>query len=198
MCNSNRDFFNGVAPEWDSMIEVDDRKIGHILDVARLCEGDSVLDIGSGTGVLIPYMAERVGRVGKIDAVDISDGMLDVAKKKFGSLPFVRFILSDVENDTIEGQYDHIMMYCMYPHLDSPEETVEWLVKVNLKPGGNLVIAFPESKENINGIHHHNDGSVHSEHLLAAYLLKANLAMRGLDVDYMEDNDYFYIIRITK
>lgn len=90
------------------------------------------------------------------------------------------------------------MMYCMYPHLTMPEDTVEWLAKVNLNPGGRLVIAFPEGKNSINAIHHHNDGSVHSTSLLDASTLKFHFETKGLNVDYTEDNDDYYIIRIVK
>lgn len=191
-------FFDAMAPKWDKIIEIKKDKIGHILDVAEIKEGDHVLDVGTGTGVLVPYMADRIGPEGKIDAVDISTAMLERANAKFGHLPNVRFMLADVEEDMLRDTYDCIMMYCMYPHLVTPYDTLEWLVKLNLNPGGKIVIAFPESKKGINGIHHHNDGSVHTNHLIDASLFQTELAVRNLRVDYMEDNENYYIVRITK
>ena len=41
-----------------------------------LSRGDSVLDIGCGTGVNFPYLREAVGSSGRIYGVDISTGML--------------------------------------------------------------------------------------------------------------------------
>lgn len=43
--------------------------------------GYSVLDIGSGTGVAIPYLEERIGPKGKITALDIAEKMLEISKK---------------------------------------------------------------------------------------------------------------------
>lgn len=195
---SNKDFFNEMAPEWDKITCVWPEKIGHILDVAQLRPGAKVMDVGTGTGVLIPYIKERVGADGSIDAVDISDGMLARAAEKYGGLSHVRFLNADIESDNIEDVYDAIFMYCMYPHLEHPIETLQWLSKVNLADGGHIVIAFPERKESINGIHRHNDGSVHSDKLQDGEQFGRTLADYGIRADYIEDNDDYYIIRIAK
>jgi ubiquinone/menaquinone biosynthesis C-methylase UbiE len=52
--------------------------------VARLGlkRGDSVLDIGCGTGVNFPYLRDAVGPAGRIYGVDISAGMLRKAKAR--------------------------------------------------------------------------------------------------------------------
>jgi ubiquinone/menaquinone biosynthesis C-methylase UbiE len=51
--------------------------------VARLdlSPGDSVLDIGCGTGRSLPYLQEAVGPSGRIYGIDISRGMLRKARK---------------------------------------------------------------------------------------------------------------------
>ncbi len=195
---NNRDFFNEMAPQWDNIIEVWPEKIEHILDVACLAPGESVMDVGTGTGILLPYILKRIDEHGEIDAVDISEGMLKVAESKFGDAKNVNFLNLDVENDLISGAYDCIIMYCMYPHLENPIDTLKWLYKVNLKSNGRIVIAFPESKKSINGIHTHNDGSVHSNHLQDIGEFKNILESIGLPVDYTEDNDDYYILRIRK
>ena len=52
--------------------------------VARLglSRGDSVLDIGCGTGVNFPYLRAAVGPAGRIYGVDISTGMLRKARQR--------------------------------------------------------------------------------------------------------------------
>lgn len=195
---NNRDFFNEMAPQWDNITEVWPEKIEHILNVACVAPGESVMDVGTGTGVLLPYIYKKIGDNGSIDAVDISEEMLKVAKSKHKAIANINFINLDVENDLVSGGYDCIIMYCMYPHLENPIETLKWLFKVNLRPNGRILIAFPESKKSINGIHTHNDGSVHSTHLQDIDELKNLLESIGLPVDYTEDNDNYYILRIRK
>lgn len=191
---NNIEFFDEMAPKWDAMCEVDDRKIKHILDVAEVKPGDEVLDVGTGTGVLVPFLVDRIAR-GRIVAVDLSSGMLREARRKYGDCDNVEFRHLDVETDLIREKFDHVMMYCMFPHLEDGIETVNWLVRVNLRPEGTLVIAHPESRHAINEVHHRHspDGT---DELGSIGELVDRLKEQGLNVDYEEDNDEYYIVRI--
>ena len=53
--------------------------------------GQSILDLGSGTGKNECFMAEKVGPYGKIIGVDISDDMLRQARKRCYKYPNVIF-----------------------------------------------------------------------------------------------------------
>ena len=48
----------------------------------RLAGGESVLEIGFGTGNSILNLAKLVGAEGKVCGIDISPGMLQVAQEK--------------------------------------------------------------------------------------------------------------------
>lgn len=60
----DKDYFNSVAFEWDEISEHKAEKINYILEKIKLNTGQSVLDIGSGTGVMLPYIKKRVGKDG--------------------------------------------------------------------------------------------------------------------------------------
>ena len=87
---SQVDFFNSIAENWDNTIKVDKEKINKLLSQISITSGDSILDVGTGTGVLIPFYKE-INKDGKITGVDISEGMLNVAERKFGQLSNVNF-----------------------------------------------------------------------------------------------------------
>ena len=51
-----------------------------LVDWSNLHQGETVLDVGCGTGAATRYAAEKVGESGHVIGVDINAGMLDVAK----------------------------------------------------------------------------------------------------------------------
>ena len=69
-----------LAPTWDDneVLSTPD-KVRFVLGFMNLKPGQSVLDLGTGTGVLLPYIAEKIGTAGHITAVDYSAGMLSRA-----------------------------------------------------------------------------------------------------------------------
>lgn len=48
-------FFNSIAKDWDNIIKVDETKINYLLSQIDIKEDDYILDVGTGTGVLIPF-----------------------------------------------------------------------------------------------------------------------------------------------
>ena len=44
--------------------------------------GDSVLDIGCGTGLNLPLLVDAVGPTGRVVGLDYADGMLDQARRR--------------------------------------------------------------------------------------------------------------------
>ena len=137
---SEKAFFNSIAEEWDKTNEVNKEKINFLLSRVHIQEGDKVLDIGTGTGVLIPFIRE-FNKMGEINALDVSEGMLHKAKEKYNNLPNVKFTLLDVEEEKVEGKYNKIILYSMFPHLKRREDTIRKLVTENLCESGKLIIA---------------------------------------------------------
>lgn len=193
-----RSFFDNLAPQWDQneILSTCD-KVNEIIDFFDIKKGDNVLDLGTGTGVLLPYIAERIGSEGKITAVDFSEGMLARAKEKFRNLsPMPEFLNLDFENETIPGEYDKIILYCVYPHLHTPMESLKWLSKVNLKDGGEIFIAFPCGPEFINNIHRERHSE--SDILPPASELVALLRKEEINADVIKEDENTYIVRIKK
>jgi ubiquinone/menaquinone biosynthesis C-methylase UbiE len=91
-------FFDRLAGDWDESTDHHPSKLERIARLLRLEPGDTVLDVGCGTGVMVPYLLERVGENGRIVAVDISPRMIEVARRKFppAEYPNVKFIVADV------------------------------------------------------------------------------------------------------
>ena len=193
-----RAFFDNLAPEWDNNeVLSTDEKVNEILDLSDVREGQSILDLGTGTGVLLPHIAGRIGKQGKITAIDYSEGMLTRAQAKFSHLiPVPEFINMDFESETITGEYDRIFLYCVYPHLHTPTETLKWLRAVNLKNEGMIIIAFPSGPDFINNIHRERHSE--SDILPTASKLAESLAASGLKTEVAAEDEDHYVVRIHK
>ncbi len=53
-----------------------------VADLARLAPGESVLDVGCGTGTLAIVAKQRVGAAGKVSGIDASPAMISRARQK--------------------------------------------------------------------------------------------------------------------
>lgn len=195
--NQTAQFFNSVARDWDSRAKVSDAKVRHIVESAGVRRGDSVLDIGTGTGILLPELARTVGHFGQIDALDFASEMLSVAHDKHAALPLqVRFLLADIENDNIHNLYDSIILYNVMPYLQHPLQTVLRLYSNNLAGGGSLTIAHSQSREEVNKLA--NGRHLPMRELPPAAAFAARIADAGFHVEYVEDTPEAYIIRVMR
>ena len=189
-------FFDTVAPYWDrSACLSTPHKLNRLMRLGGVTTGQSVLDLGTGTGVLLPYIADAVGPAGRIVADDLSTQMLLRARQKYSTLcPAPTFLNLDFEKQDIPGRYHHIIMYCVYPHMETPLHTLRRLRADNLLPGGNILVAFPCSADRINAIHRHK--AVDAEPLLPPRALAACLRAHRIPAHILSDTPDLYLLSI--
>ena len=142
-------FFDRLAPQWDAEMVRSDEIIGKILDNAGVKPGADVLDVATGTGVLIP---DYLGRgVRSVTGIDLSPEMIRAARAKF-SQPNVTFLCGDVEEWAFDRQFDCVVVYNAFPHFPDPARLIGRLSAL-VRPGGTLTVAHGMSRERINGCH---------------------------------------------
>ena len=100
-----REFFNGLACKWDSYAPAEDWIVTKIFTNIGSIQNQTVLDVGCGTGFLVPYYIQ--GNVGDLDCIDIAEQMIDVARSKF-DYANVNFICEDILEYQAERKYDLI------------------------------------------------------------------------------------------
>jgi ubiquinone/menaquinone biosynthesis C-methylase UbiE len=119
--------------------------------LASMQSGESVLDVGCGTGTLALEAARRVGRVGRVAGVDPGKEQIARARAKAArrSAP-IEFQIGVIEQLPLPDQtFDVVLSTLMMHHLSAPlkRQGLAEIARV-LKPGGRLVIAdFKHRKE---------------------------------------------------
>ncbi|WP_455538011.1 class I SAM-dependent methyltransferase [Terrisporobacter sp.] len=191
------DFFNSIAKDWDNIIEVNEEKINYLLSKLNIREDDTILDIGTGTGVLIPFLT-KLSPKGLIKGVDISKGMLEIARDKFKNISNVHFDLCDVEKDNLLDKYNKIILYSMYPHLKNKTKTIVNLVEHNLKDNGMLMIIHSNGRNYLNNMHNNSDERVRESVLIDVNEQRDIFINAGLNVIDAFENDEMYYVLIQK
>lgn len=150
MDGANFDLKEEIRDYWSKRSETFDLAFGHRIApgpeadawqkpirAALGSQPKSVLELACGTGE-VTRLIHDLGH--DVTALDFSEAMLAVARKKHAGKSRLRFVLADAEH-TMEPDeaYDAIVCRHLVWTLTRPEETLkEWLRL--LKPGGRLVI----------------------------------------------------------
>lgn len=135
-----------IADTYDQRSGNHDKSEWHRKTALKLIEtfpplvGDSVLDIGTGTGTIAFHAASLVGPQGKAIGVDISKGMLTQANKKLAAsdLDNLEFVFSDAECLDFPGSsFNRIYCASAFFCILDPLATLKHWYDL-LKPGGTL------------------------------------------------------------
>jgi len=110
-----------------------------LLVAASLVEGEQVLDVACGTGLLTFEAARRVGPAGQVVGVDLSDKMIEVARRMPGAN--VNFRRMDAQQLDLPAQsVDAVLCGLGLMYVADPLVAVTEMLRV-LRPGGRIALA---------------------------------------------------------
>jgi ubiquinone/menaquinone biosynthesis C-methylase UbiE len=138
------DFYDRRSQTYDdneSLVQICHR----LLEYAQVDIGQTVLDIGTGTGHLAIALAQIVGDKGQVIGIDISPRMLEQARIKADELRFKNIELQLADAEALDypiNTFDHILCANTFPWLEDKEATLR-LWHQFLKPGGQISIHTP-------------------------------------------------------
>ncbi|WKY44363.1 class I SAM-dependent methyltransferase [Eubacteriaceae bacterium ES2] len=183
-----RNYFNNIAPEWDNMCHHDLKKMETIVQLAGIKEKSRILDIATGTGVMIPRLLDTNPE--KITAIDLSEEMIRLAREKFRQ-PNVSCKVANFYN-MVDNGFDLAMAYSCYPHFKDKAAFSRKLYDC-LNPGSRFMVAHSESKEVINSRHSGDQVKKVSDMLEVAE--KESIHFRDhFEIDILVDTTEVYII----
>ena len=148
-----RTYFNGKATTWDEIAaEKDQSKLSKMATRLDIGPGSVILDAGTGTGVFIPFLLQKIGGGGKILALDIAGEMLHRARRKsFDGV--VAYLNADVTHIPLaDASVDSVVCYSSFPHFQDKPGAFAEIHRV-IKRGGRLFICHTSCREAINHLH---------------------------------------------
>lgn len=168
-----------------------------LLQPARLQMGESVLDVGCGTGTLAIAAKRRVGSAGSVHGIDASPEMIARARKKAAKAGVeVSFESGLAEALPVpDARFDVVTSTVMLHHLprDVRQQGVREMLRV-LKPGGRLLaVDFAGATKTGKGplAHFHRHGHVQPRDLVA---LVSDAGFRVVETDAVGTWDLQFVL----
>lgn len=135
------DFYGRWAAVYDRVARhapLADRYRAAAADALALDRGDTVVDLGCGTGANFPALRERVGPAGRVVGVDLTPELLDVARSRAAAWDNVHVVRGDAARPPVAGPVDGVVASFLVGLLGDPAAAVEtWTALV--ADGGRVV-----------------------------------------------------------
>lgn len=143
-----RDFFSQLIHVFDPPLpEGVPARLLQIVASARIEKASTVLDVGTGTGILIPLI--QTYKPALIYACDLSDAMLTHLRKQY---PYVKTLAADVRDLHLLSQsLDVVFLNACYPNIADKQGSFDNISRM-MKSGGRLVISHPMGKSFIDSL----------------------------------------------
>ena len=156
------------------------------IKASRLQRGERVLDVGTGTGILIPYILKY--GPSKIHACDLAENMLRRVKEKF---PQVITHLCDVRDLTLpDDSLDVVFINACFSNIMDKSKSLDNLHRL-LRRKGRLVISHPLGRDFIIELKKHTP--FHLDLLPDEAGATGLLDRHGFKIVSFRDDPLFYI-----
>lgn len=193
-CNpKKKDFFDEKAGVWDEITVHNLEKVQYISELIGIHSDDRILDVGTGTGIMIPFYEKYLVN-GSVVALDYSEKMIEVARSKYPEKehPKISYLASDVYDLKYDAEFDLVVCYSCFPHFVDQPLALKILSKA-LKKGGRLVVAHSDSAKTINGVHMNGGVEIGNDFLPGMDVLKQMMKKSGLEVTFERNDDQYFI-----
>lgn len=196
--NDKRRYFNELAARWDALPAPEDApaKVRAFVERAAARDARRILDVGSGTGVLLPALLETCPRA-VITELDLAEEMLreNAAKR---SAPPIRWVCADgMRLPFRAASFDLVLCFGVLPHFADLTSALRELSRV-LLPGGVLAVGHLMGSAELNAFHRSLGEPVAGDVLPSAAELSERLSGLGLAVSDAEDAPDGYFVRARK
>ena len=188
-----RAFFEDLAGRWD---EQQPAGRHHVLRellsplAAELGTARVILEVGTGTGALIPCLRERAPAA-RLVSIDLAYAMLRRAHRR---CPDAALVQADVHRLPFQrtGVFDLAVCHNSFPHFADMPSALRELARV-LSPGGHLLILHDLGREQVNAIHSGGGPPIQHDLLPPGEETRRMLREAGFSDVWVEDTPEHYL-----
>ena len=195
---NTQEFFDQLAESWEdeSYPRETRKRVSELVVAFGIKKGASVLDVGTGTGILHPYLLEAVGKTGQVVAFDYSFRMLKEATQKPSQLNLLCFQASAMAVPLPNNLFDYIICFAAFPHFTDHNQALQEMARV-AKKGAEVFIAHLMSRDEL--LHHHGSHSPVAGHTVPdAEHMRHMCQTAGLTDPHITDMPGLYLAKAWK
>ncbi len=115
-----------------------------------LQRGDCVIELGCGTGLNFPFLMEQIGPEGRLIGVDLTPGMLDIARVRVERSGWknVELIQSDIAAYDFPEGVNGVLATGLFGYIPEYDRVIK-AASQSLVPGGHISILDGKQPENL-------------------------------------------------
>jgi ubiquinone/menaquinone biosynthesis C-methylase UbiE len=196
-----KDFFNQRAEQWMDTFYKDpasgaysrySKEFERLFKAIALKKGDRVLDVGCGSGVLVPFILEKIGANGILYELDYAPEMIRENKKRHRDNR-IQFLVQDLlDFEAPENSFDAVICFACFPHFEDKSRAMT-IISGLVKNKGTLAIAHMDSSRNIND-HHRKSPEVMHDYIPDKQTMYSLCEQNKLSINRFIDEEGFYLL----
>jgi ubiquinone/menaquinone biosynthesis C-methylase UbiE len=197
--NTKRQHFNDLAEGWDSLPAPDHAPSKAREFVRRVAPAASgwILDVGCGTGILLPHLLEFSSPATSILELDYAQAMLRENARK-STAPRLSRLCADARRLPFPAEvFDLALCFGVLPHFEDLPGTLEELLRV-LRPSGTLAVGHARGSRELNAFHGSLGGPTAGDRLPPADSLAQTLHVLKAQIVAAEERPDWYLVQATK
>jgi ubiquinone/menaquinone biosynthesis C-methylase UbiE len=191
-----KQFFDEKAEIWDSHDRMlKEERLYRILSKIIPELNSPVLDMGSGTGILVPILESILQKSNQIVEFDISHSMLKKGWIKYHRKENINFIQSDGHLLPFKNEsFASIVCFAVYPHFHDPMKAVQEFYRI-LSDKGMLIILHLMGHRELNTMHKEAGSAVCRHALQSVNTVSKQIAEQSFNIlDFREQEDLYLIV----